>query len=1043
MSEADRSTAPLVIRLFGAMEVKRQGRPLPPLRARAGRWLLALLALQHDRDVERDALAALLWPDSSEEQAAYNLRRNLTDLRRALGPDAARLRSPTLRTLRLDLTGADVDLTAFDDAITRGGVSDLEQAIALYRGPLLEDCLENWAVAERAAREQEYLSALETLADRAITDGDPARAERYLRRAIACDPFRESAQRALMRCLAEQGQHAAVSLVYRDLSGLLQRELDTEPDAETRALIQELRRQSRAAPTNVAPSIGGQRSAAGSPPGPRHLPIPISTFVGRENELADVQSSLAAARLLTLSGPAGIGKTRLAIQVARDAAEHYPDGAWFVDLAPLSDPDLVPQAVAQTLGVREASDAPMTATLRQFLESRHLLLVLDNCEHLTAACARLAELLLSACAGLKILGTSRQALGITGEVVWRVPSLSLPEGSGQWPLTTLLHSEAVRLFVDRATAVAPGFRLSEQNTALVASVCRRLDGIPLAIELAAARMRSMSVEQLLVRLHDLFDLLSSGSRTALPRQQTLRAAMDWSYDLLSEPERALLRRLSIFPGGFTLDSLEAVCGGDVLDLLGLLIDKSLVLVDTATGRYRLLETIRQYARERLTASAECEATRARHGAWCLALAEEGEAELHGPDQALWLERLDSEMANFRAALEEAPGRRDGDSLQLAAALWPFWYRRGHVKEGLMWLQRMLAVDASTGSASSARARALHGAAILCHEQCEYETARRYEEESMVIWRHLGDPKALASSLDQLGHIVNAQNDYPRATALFEESLALRREIGDTEGMGASLNALGYMALFFRDFDRAAELCGESLRLRREIGDHGGTAYSLEFLAQAAIEQGENDDAAALLDECLVVRRQLGDERGIAATLLNLARVARERRDWDRATAACEESRSIWERIGSAHGVAASTEALGAVSWSQGDLPRARELYLESLASWRKVGVAHRIVECLDRLAGLTCDLGQRERGIRLLGAAESAWNTLGAHRSPGARARVEQRLAAARATLGDAAVTAAWEAGRGLSMEDAMAEALGDLDIRTPHGGRSPHSRSA
>jgi predicted ATPase/DNA-binding SARP family transcriptional activator len=1031
VSEADRSTAPLVIRLFGAMEVQRQGRPLPPLRARAGRWLLALLALYHDRDVERDALAALLWPDSSEEQAAYNLRRNLTDLRRALGPDAARLRSPTLRTLRLDLTGADVDLIAFDGAITRGGVSDLEQAIALYRGPLLEDCLEDWAVAERATREQGYLSALETLADRAITDGDPTRAERYLRRAIACDLFRESAQRALMRCLAEQGQHAAVSLVYRDLSGLLQRELNTEPDPETTRLLQELRRQSPATPRSVlrAPCSAlrvrncsnGERGARST----ERVPIPISSFVGREHELLAVKTSLATARLLTLSGTAGIGKTRLAIQVAHDAADHYPDGAWFVDLAPLSDPDLVPQAVAQTLGVREASDAPMTATLRQFLESRLLLLVLDNCEHLTAACARLAELLLSACAGLKILGTSRQVLGITGEVVWRVPSLSLPEGSGQWPLTTLLHSEAVRLFVDRATAVAPGFRLSEQNAAPVASVCRRLDGIPLAIELAAARMRSMSVEQLLVRLHDLFDLLSSGSRTALPRQQTLRAAIDWSYDLLSGPERALLRRLSIFPGGFTLDTLEAVCGGDVLDRLGLLIDKSLVLVDTATGRYRLLETIRQYALERLTASAECEATRARHRAWCLALAEEGEAELHGPDQALWLERLDGEMANFRAALEEAPGRRDGYSLQLAAALWPFWYRRGHVKEGLMWLQRALAVDVSTGSASPARARALHGAAILCHERCEYETARRYEEASMVIWRHLGDPKALASSLDQLGHIVNAQNDYARAAALFEERLALRREISDTAGMGASLNALGYMALFFRDFDRAAELCGESLRLRREIGDRWGMAYSLEFLAQAAIEQGKNDEAASLLDECLTVRRQLGDERGIAATLLNLARVARERRDWDRATAACEESRSIWERIGSAHGVAASTEALGAVNGARGDLPRATELYLESLASWRKVGVAHRIVECLDRLAGLACDLGQLERGIRLLGAAESAWNTLGAHRSTAARARVEERLAAARAALGDAAVTAAGEAGRGLSMDDAMAEALG------------------
>jgi predicted ATPase/DNA-binding SARP family transcriptional activator len=1022
------------------MEIEREGRPAPPLRARAGRWLLALLVLYHDRDVEREQLSALLWPDSSAEQAAYNLRRNLTDLRRVLGTDASRLRSPTFRTLRLDLAGADVDLIAFDAAIACGGTSDLERAVSLYRGPLLDGCLEEWAISERLAREQAVLSALETLADHALAEGDLARAERHLRRAIAFDPFRESARRALMRCLADQGQFAQATLVYRDLADFLQRELGTGPDPETRELLQELRHPSVTA-TLVRPT--SLREVAP----PRRLPIPISTFVGREEELAAVRRALAAARLLTLTGTGGIGKTRLAIQVAHEVADDYPDGVWFVDLAPLTDADLVPQAVAQALGVREAPDAPLTTTLRQFLESRRLLLVLDNCEHLTAASARLVESLLSACAQLKILATSRQALGITGEIVWRVPPLSLPTDDP-------LHSEAVRLFVERATAIEPGFRLSEQTAASVANVCRRLDGIPLAIELAAARLKAMSVEQLVARLDNLFDLLSSGSRTALPRQRTLRAAIDWSYDLLSERERALLRRLSIFAGGFTLEAAEAVCSNavdscqltvdsrkqdrsslstvncqlstiDVLDPLGHLIDKSLVLVDTATARYRLLETIRQYARERLAASEEFEVTRARHQAWCLALAEEAESALHGPDQVYWLERLDEEMANFRAALDDAPDRWNGDCWRLVAALWPFWYMRGQVKEGLLWLRRAVAVESDNGIPAPVRARVLHGAAVLYHEQCEFETARAYEEESLAIWRQLGDRKALAASLDQLGHILNAQNDYAAATALFEESLRLRRELGDKAGLAASLNALGYMALFFRDFARAGELCGESLRLRREIGDRWGMAYSLEFLAQATIEQGRYDEAAALLDECLTVRRQLGDERGIAATLLNVTRVARERQDWAGATAAGEESLAIWEQIGSAHGIAASYQTLGAVSWSRGELLRATELYRESLAAWRKTGVTHGIVECIEFLGALACELGHLERGIRLLGAAESAWNTLGTHRSASSRARVEEHLASARASLSDAAVTAAWEAGQALTLNDAVAFVLG------------------
>jgi predicted ATPase/transcriptional regulator with XRE-family HTH domain len=481
------------------------------------------------------------------------------------------------------------------------------------------------------------------------------------------------------------------------------------------------------------------------------LPVPMTSFIGRARELAAVKQRFSSARLLTLTGPGGCGKTRLALQAAAELADKFADGVCFVELAPLGDPRLVPQSVASALGVREEPTRPLPVTLIDTLHRRQLLLVLDNCEHLIAACAELAHILLSACPQLHVLATSREVLGVAGEMAWRVPPLASPDPQRPVPVEHLLQYEAVQLFVERARTVQPTFTVTERNAAAVAQVCHRLDGIPLAIELAAARVKVLTVEQIAARLDDRFRLLTGGSRIALPRQQTLQAAIDWSYDLLSEPERRLWRRLSVFAGGWTLEAAEAVCAGagldaaEVLDRLTSLVDKSLVTVDAMAGeaRYRLLETIRQYGREKLERSGEAAVIRRQHLEWHVGLAERAEPELTGPDQAVWLEKLEAEHDNLRAALEwsqvEAQGEQIG--LRVAAALWRFWLVHGHLREGRRWLEGMLA--GSPEAWPAVRAKALYGAGALAEDQGDYAAARAFFAESLALRRELLDAGAFA------------------------------------------------------------------------------------------------------------------------------------------------------------------------------------------------------------------------------------------------------------------------------------------------------------
>ena len=593
-SESKLATATLSLRFFGACDVRREGGPLLRTRSRKELWLLALLALRPHRALDREWLAGTLWPDARQEAALANLRRSLTDLRRVLGPDAFRLTCPTPRTLSLDLDGVAVDVLEFDAAVSSDDSPVLERAIELRRGPLLEGCGEEWVLSERESRELAYLGALERLGRGATARGEAERAERYLRQAIALDPLRETTQRALLEALAASGAFAAAVQAYRDLRLLLHSELNTTPSPETIALFENIRAQGKAL---AAPA--GAKASASAPPS-RHrpsnglprgrIPQPVSSLIGRQLEVREIRMQLGAARLVTLTGAGGVGKTRLGIQVADEVAEEYPDGVWFIELAALSDSNLVPRALASALSLREEPDRTLVESLLDALRPKMLLLILDNCEHLIECCARIIEVILSGCPRVRVLATSRQALGVVGEAAWRVPSLSIPTDrlfptGDKNAVSNLLEYDSVRLFVHRAALVRPDFGLTNENARAVSEVCARLDGMPLAIELAAARLKAMSADQIASRLGDRFRLLTGGSRTALPRQQTLRATLDWGYDLLTEEEKKALCWLTVFAGGWTLEAAEALLSSahagsfETLDLLEHLVDKSLVVYE--------------------------------------------------------------------------------------------------------------------------------------------------------------------------------------------------------------------------------------------------------------------------------------------------------------------------------------------------------------------------------------------------------------------------------------------------------------------------------
>ena len=629
----------------------------------------------------------------------------------------------------------------------------------------------------------------------------------------------------------------------------------------------------------------------------RHnLPTRLTSFVGREAALADAMHLLEESRLVTLVGSGGIGKTGLELRIATVLVDVYPHGAWLVELAPVADPLLVPLTVAAALGVHEQPGRPMFVTLAEHLAARHVLLILDNCEHLVPACAELSETLLRACPSLRILATSRQALGIDGETVLSVPSLSLPEASSPPEVERLAQYEAVHLFVDRATAAAPHFRLSEPNVALIADICRQLDGVPLAIELAATRLKLLGVEQLAARLEDRFRLLIGGSRSAPSRHQTLRATLDWSYQLLSEPERMLMRRLAVFSGGWTLAAAEDVLSGDdiqinrVLELLEQLLDKSLVAVEDQGPkrlRFHFLETIRQYAWERLEEAGEVAAIRERHLSWCLQLATDVQPPgMHHPWHA---EDVIREQDNLRASLLWAIREGNAEAgLRVAVALAHIWYMRGHYSEGRARLAELLALPES-GSAPDVRASALTSAGHLAYCEGDLKVAQVLLEESLGLWDALGNDERRAVSLQTFGNVVRFRGDLPGARSLFEEASVINHRLGHR--MREAMNVALMAQVLFEEGDvvRAEALNDQSFAALQRAGAGWGTILTLCMVGRVAAARGDNATARKRLEESLELGRKLGITRGVVWSLYFLAQHALAQGDARRARTTFAES----------------------------------------------------------------------------------------------------------------------------------------------------------
>ena len=748
---------------------------------------------------------------------------------------------------------------------------------------------------------------------------------------------------------------------------------------------------------------------------PNNLPPQVTSFIGRERELAEAKALLAESRLLTLLGMGGLGKTRLSLQIGADVLEQYPDGVWFVDLAPIKDPSLVPSATAQVLGLREEADKPLLQTLCEHIKEHKLLFVLDNCEHLVSACAVLANTVLRGAPEVRILATSREPLHIPGEHTYPVFPLTVPDRKAT--ADELLRSDSVQLFVERARLQIPGFALSEPEAPAVAELCARLEGIPLALELAAARMRSLSVEQINARLHDRFKLLTGGSRTALERQQTLRALVNWSYDLLQENEQLVLDRLSIFVGGFDLPAAEAVCGAeplvpeDILDLVSSLVDKSLVMFERGGRgpRYGLLETIREFAHEhlikqrygmqrtiqefaheRLTERDGIAATAARHCDYYLGLAKTGRAKLKGPEQGEWTRRLEVELDNLRAAIALAlsGGSDPVIAVKFEVALMNFRILRGYSTEGSNNIRLALALP---DLPEIARCHALYVGGALATRRGDRAEAMTMLTECLALRRRLGDPRELAGTLSTLSIAYLQQGDAAKARECAEEALGTFRELGEQLGEAVALLHLGEVCMLLGDDAMARQHFEQCLTIARSLKHQEMECECERGLGEIALGAGDLEAARSRFSRSLKVCRDAEDRRNEAIALWCLAKT---------------------DTIGSDHN-------------------SARRKFGEALGTFQALEMRAEALDCLEDCAVFLHGVGESGGAVRLQAAATAVRGKLALPRPPRGEAKRQGSIDAARAVLGEAAFNAAWSEGTGWTLDEAIEYALASTAVPT------------
>jgi predicted ATPase/DNA-binding SARP family transcriptional activator len=931
----------LCVRLLGGFSIACGDRLVPDdgWRLRKARTLVKLLALAPERRLHADQAVELLWPDRDPAAGRNNLHQAIFAARRALDSVGADGRA------RLDLADdlivfsaeapVEIDVVAFERAAAaaRGGgdAATYRDAIAAYGGELLpEDRYEEWTGVRRQALRELWRELGVELAG-LIAAEDPAEATGLLRDVLADDPLCEPAHRALMRIYAESGRRQEALAQYQELKRGLRREFEDEPDDETRRLYRELLTRAGEPGTGEEPE---------RPEAPLALPTQLTSFIGRERELAEAAALLRNTKLLTLTGAGGCGKTRLALELAAQRHGDFADGAWAVELASVGEADLIGPAIAQAMDMRLASDRAPEVALAERIGERRLLLVLDNCEHLIEAVAHLAEALLRSCPRLTVLATSREPLRVPGEVTWRVPSLSLPalDAAAAQPL----EAESVRLFATRAGQASPGFELGDANVAAVATLCHRLDGMPLAIELAAARVAVLTPEQIVERLDDSLDLLSSGSRTAMTRQQTLRATLAWSFDLLDADEQVLLRRLAVFAGSFGLAACEEICGAEPLRraeavaVLGRLADKSLVQVEEGTGerRFRLLETVRQYATERLAEAGEREQLERRHREWYLALAESDPTPAGDLPARERLRGLDLERDNLRVALASAQAADPQLGLRLAVALWRFWLMRGYLSEGYRWL--LVSLQAAPEHTTD-RARALSALCLMGLRRGVHRWMHENGEESVAIFAELGERARMFDAVE----ISAAARTIFSSLGAMEAILAEHEGLADEDLPPArpaawAAHTRGISAWLRLDRGRARQQLELALaRVTELAGDPRPALWPLSY-GMISVEP-EVGYPLFLHEDTVMVARRVGGAAAVGYVLVNLAAVDRAEGEFGRAEERIEEAIARFRRLEDRQGEAYALTAFGNLCRSSGDRERGCSLLEQSFDLRREIG----------------------------------------------------------------------------------------------------------
>jgi predicted ATPase/DNA-binding SARP family transcriptional activator len=970
---------PLRIRLLGGFEVAIGAAPVPDqaFRLRKAKSLIKLLALAPERRLHRARVAELLWPDRDADSSANNLHQAMFAARRALDSvvkDAGAYLVMHEHSLGLDGQGAnavEVDVDAFVTAAQRArkepALDSYANVLALYAGDLLPgDSDETWTRVQRQALQELHAGLLLELCElHAATGAAPAAIE-AAQQAVLAHPLHEGAHRTLMRRFVAGGRRQEALAQYERLRELLRSELEAKPDPETRRLYQEILTQAGAAPEASVP----QPSAAARAGTTASLPARLTSFVGRERECEEVRGLLERGRLVTLIGPGGCGKTRLALEVAAASQAQEPE-VLFVELAAVSDPALVAQQLATALGIELRSERDAASVVIEQISQRRLLLVLDNCEHLIGSCAQLLQKLLHACPALRVLATSREALRVLGELCWRVPSLSLPDPNGPLDLPHIVRTEAVRLFLERATGSGPGFVRPEDHAAAIAQICLRLDGMPLAIELAAARTAALSPVQIAERLRDSFAVLGQGNRGALTRQQTLAATIGWSYDLLEDAERTLLQRLAVFAGGFGLEAVEQICSdaelerARIADLLARLVDKSLVLASDEGGerRYRLLETVKQYAAERLDAARARAQIELRHVDFYLSLAAASDPDAGCSDD--FADRLERDHDNLRAALAAALERASDEALHLSTHVCAFWMARGYFAEGTRWLEQALSANPAQ---TSLRARALLQRAGLAVRRGQVDRIRAPGYESIAIQRTLEEPRALADALLQTAMLECMLDDQPHALRLLVESRELAEQLRDDTALASLRFCEGTIAYARADYEQAVVAFRQAHDQFAAIGGPFVPVFPAQGVGLVVVDEAEARPRGYYEDTYFTFRR-VNTRAAAGWALANLSVTQRSAGELEAARESIDGALALLAPLGDRMSLAMALNLAGNLARSLGEFARGRHLLEQAIDLRRELRDRRGVGLSLGNLALLEARAGDRTRALLLLDQA--------------------------------------------------------------------------